>query len=184
MIMKKNLILGLLLSVCLAQTALAQSKPTLRQRAAALQCVDRKIELKASCYKETGYPGLSCTSQRLSISDGANGRELGGQSFKPEPLQTGDSYPLIADKVGDVVCAETPGKQKVIVVSMSNGGNCAQCEWADVYSWDGALIGSSRDKKKNPAVGEATKTAFDKKAKKIGQGSLFDVYIESALNGH
>lgn len=184
MIMKKNLILGLLMSVCLAQTALAQSKPTLRQRAAALQCVDRKIELKASCYKEAGYPGLSCTNQRLSISDGANGRELGGQSFKPEPLQTGDAYPLIADKVGDVICAETPGKQKVIVVSMSNGGNCTQCEWADVYSWDGALIGSSRDKKKNPAVGEATKTAFDKKAKKIGQGSLFDVYIESALNGH
>lgn len=156
----------------------------MRQRVAALQCVDRKIELKASCYKEVGYPGLSCTSQRLSISDGASGRELGGQSFKPEPLQTGDAYPIVADKAGDVVCVEAPSKQKVIVVSMSNGGNCAQCEWADVYGWDGNLLGSDRDKKKNPVVGEALKTAFDKKAKKMGQGSLFDVYIESALNGH
>lgn len=182
--MKNNLILGLLLSACVAQTALAESKPALRQRAAALQCVDRKIELKASCYKEVGYPGLSCTSQRLSISDGASGRELGGQSFKPEPLQTGDSYPIVADKAGDVVCVETPAKQKVIVVSMSNGGNCAQCEWADVYGWDGNLLGSDRDKKKNPVVGEALKTAFDKKAKKLGQGSLFDVYIEGAPNGH
>lgn len=182
--MKNSLILGLMLSACLAQAALAESKPALRQRVAALQCVDRKIELKASCYKEVGYPGLSCTSQRLSISDGASGRELGAQSFKPEALQTGDAYPIVADKAGDVVCVETPSKQKVIVVSMSNGGNCAQCEWADVYGWDGNLLGSDRDKKKNPVIGEALKTAFDKKAKKMGQGSLFDVYIESALNGH
>jgi hypothetical protein len=182
--MKNKFILGLMLSACLAQHALAESKPALRQRVAALQCADRKIELKASCYKEQGYPGLSCTSQRLSISDSASGQDLGGQSYKPAPLQSGDAYPIVAEKLSEVVCAETPAKQKVIVVRVSNGGNCSQCEWNDVYAWDGSLLGSDRDKKKNPAVADAVKSAFDKKLKKLGQGDLYDVYVESALNGH
>jgi len=172
-----RIFLGLLFSACLLQTAFAATKPAVRPRSAALQCVDRKIELKAGCYKEDGYPGLSCTSQRLSISDSASGREVGGQSYKPAPLQTGDAYPIVAEKVSEVICAETPAKQKVIVVKISSGGNCAQCEWADVYSWDGAFIGSDRDKKKNPVAGDAVKTAFDQKAKKLGMGDLSSVYF-------
>jgi hypothetical protein len=176
---RNHIFLGLLFSVCLVQAASAGTKPALRPRSAALQCVDRKIDLKASCYEESGYPGLSCTSQRLSIIDSASGREIGGQSYKPAPLQAGDAYPIVAEKVSDVICAETQAKQKVVVAKVSNGGNCAQCEWADVYAWDGTLIGSDRDKNKKTEVGEAVKAAFDKKARKLGQGDLSGVYFAS-----
>jgi hypothetical protein len=175
---KYRMFFCLLVSACAVQTVLAETKPTLRHRSAALQCADRKIELKADCYKEAGYPGLSCTSQRLTVADSDSGRELGGQSFKPAALQAGDAYPIIAEKVDQVVCAETPAKQKVIVVNLSNGGNCARCEWSDVYAWDGSLLGSSRDADKGVAVAEALKIAFDKKSKKLGQGDLSDVYAE------
>jgi len=180
---KNHIIFGVLVSVCAAHSAWAESRPALRHRSAALQCADRKIELKADCYKETGYPGLSCTSQRLTISDSGSGRELGGQSFTPAALQAGDAYPIVAEKVDQVVCTETPARQKVIVVKISNGGNCARCEWSDVYAWDGSLLGSSRDAGKGTVVGDALKTAFDRKSRKLGQGDLSDAYLESALNG-
>jgi len=173
-----QIVWGALLAACLLQSAQAGAGPALRPRSAALQCVDRKIELKASCYKEEGYPGLSCTSQQLSIRNGASGRELGGQTYKPARLAPGDAYPIVAEKVSEVVCTETPAKQKVIVVKVSNGGNCDECEWADVYDWDGAPLGSSRDKR-NAVAAIAVKTAFDKKGRKLGQGDLSDVYFGS-----
>jgi len=92
-------------------------------------------------------------------------------------LEVGDAYPIVDEKVSEVICAETPAKQKVIIAKVSNSGNCAQCEWADVYAWDGTLIGSDRDKKKNPEVSDAVKAAFDKKARKLGQGDLSGVYF-------
>ncbi len=169
-----------LLSVCAMHAALADTKPALRHRSAAVQCADRKIELAADCYKEAGYPGLSCASQRFSIRDSANGRELGGQSYQPAAPQAGDAYPLVAEKLDQVICTETPAGQKVIVVKASNGGNCARCEWADVYAWDGRLIGSSRDNR--GTVADALKAAFDRKAAKLGQGDLSDAYLESAAH--
>lgn len=176
----KSIFLAVLFAAGLIQSAQAGNKPALSPRSAALQCVDRKIELKATCYKETGYPGLSCTSQRLTIRDAASGRELGGQTYKPAPLETGDAYPLVDEKISDVACAETPAGQNVIVVKASNGGNCAQCEWTDVYAWDGALLGSSRDKSRSAEVDDAVKAAFGKKAKKIGQADFYSVYLENA----
>lgn len=175
---RNQVIWGMLFAACLVQSAHAGAKPPLSQRSAALQCADRKIELKGSCYKEEGYPGQSCTSQRLSIRDAASARELGGQSYKAAPLQPGDAYPIVAEKIGEVVCTETPARQKVIVVKVSNGGNCDECEWADVFDWDGAPLGSSRDKK-NAVAAAAVKTAFDKKGKKLGQGDLSNLYFGS-----
>ncbi len=144
-----------------------------------MQCGERKVEVKASCYKEDGYMGLSCTSQQLSIIDSASGKELGGQSFKPATLEQGDSYPIVAEKLGDAFCAETPGKQKFIVTMLSNGGNCEQCEWAEIYDWDGKLLGASRDKKKSVEVRDALKAAYDKKAKNLGKADLSNIYIQA-----
>ncbi|RFP37726.1 hypothetical protein D0T24_07035 [Duganella sp. BJB480] len=181
---KSTLLVGFALSVTLAHSALAADKPALLQRSAALQCADRKIELKGACYKEDGYPGLSCTSLRFIISDKASGRELGGQAFKPAPIEMGDSYPIVAEKVGEVTCVETEAKEKFIVATVNNGGNCSRCEWHELYSWDGSRLGSSLDAKKNPAIDATLKATESKKAKIIGQGGLNSVRKEPVQDGH
>lgn len=157
---------------CLAQTAYAAGKVPLVPRSAAMQCADRKIELKADCFKQEGIPGLSCTRQRLSIIDAGTGRELGSQTFQPAPLQKGDAYPLISEQLGEVSCKETPAKEKFIVIMMSNGGNCDQCEWQQLYTWDGKVLGSSNDAKKDPASSAALKGIENKKSKSLGSGEL------------
>jgi hypothetical protein len=164
---------GLLMAAGLAQTASAAGKVPLLKRSAAMQCADRKIELKGECFEQEGIHGLSCTRQRLSISDAATGRELGSHAFKPAALQPGDAYPIIAEHLSDVTCAETPSKEKFILIMMSNGGNCAQCEWQQVYTWDGKVLGSSLDAKKDPAINAALKGAAGKGAKALGNGDLY-----------
>jgi hypothetical protein len=177
MMKKYTLLLGLLLSTGLLSSAMAAGKVPLLSRSAAMQCADRKIELKGECYKEDGIAGLSCTKQRLSISDANTGRELGSQIFKPLPLQQGDTYPLIAEHLSDASCIETPAKEKFIVILMTNGGNCAQCEWQQLYTWDGKVVGSSLDAKRDPAIDAALKGTASKKAKTLGQGDLY-IYAE------
>jgi hypothetical protein len=56
---------------------------------------------------------------------------------------------------------------------MSNGGNCDQCEWQQLYTWDGKNLGSSNDAKKDPAINAALKGTESKKAKSLGAGDLF-----------
>lgn len=169
----KTAFLGLMLAAsCVAQTAYAAGKVPLVPRTAAMQCADRKIELKADCFKQEGIAGLSCTRQRLSIIDAGTGRELGSHTFQPAPLQKGDAYPLISEHLGDVSCKETPAKEKFIVIMMSNGGNCEQCEWQQLYTWDGKVLGSSIDAKKDPVISAALKGAENKKSKTLGAGDL------------
>lgn len=171
-----TVLVGLLVAAGLTQTATAAGKVPLLKRSAAMQCADRKIELKGECFQQDGIAGLSCTKQRLSIIDVASGRELGGQAFQPAALEPSEAYPVIAERLGDATCAETPAKEKFIVIMMSNGGNCAQCEWQQVYTWDGKVLGSSLDARKNPAIKAALKGATGKGAKVLGSGDLF-IYV-------
>lgn len=168
----------LLLAAGLSHTAGAAAKAPLLKRSAAMQCADRKIELKGECFKQEGIAGLSCTRQRLSISDAATGRELGSHTFKAAPLQAGEDYPVVAERLGEASCTEAPGGEKFILVMMSNGGNCEQCEWQQLYTWDGKMLGSSLDARKDSAVNAALKGATGKKARVLGQGDLF-MYAET-----
>jgi hypothetical protein len=177
--MKKcSVFVGLLLAAGLAQSAYAAAKVPLLKRSAVMQCADRKIELKAECFKQEGIAGLSCTKQRLSISDAGTGQELGSQAFKPAPLQAGDAYPIIPERLSDATCVETPAKEKFIVIMMSNGGNCNECEWQQLYSWDGKVLGSSLNAKRDAATAAALKGTESKKAKKLGDGDLY-IYAET-----
>lgn len=175
---KSTVFVGLLLAAGLAQSAFAAAKAPLLKRSAAMQCADRKIELKAECFKLDEVAGLSCTKQRLSISDASTGQELGSQTFKPVPQKAGEPYPLIAERLSDASCVETPTKEKFIVIMMSTGGNCAQCEWQQLYTWDGKVLGSSLNAKQDAAIGTALKGTESKKAKKLGQGDLY-IYAET-----
>ncbi|CDG83225.1 hypothetical protein [Janthinobacterium agaricidamnosum] len=166
--MKKNyLAAAAVLSALLSTQACAEKPaPALQSKSAVLQCLDRKIELQADCLPSKNPLASTCTRQSLTFKDGAD-RQLGERIFRPAPQQ---ATPAIEEKVSELVCAETPRGDKYIVARMDNGGNCDNCEWLEVFGWDGAPVGSDRDKKnRNKAVAEASNAAFNDATKKVIQ---------------
>jgi len=184
--MNKNIfLLSTLVFTLLMNQALAENKAALQHKSASLQCLDRKIELQADCFQEDGVPGLSCTRQSLRFSNAADNKILSSRIFKTAPKDADQDYPVVPDKINDLVCVATPQDEKYIVTKIDNGGNCDQCEWAEVYSWDGILIGSDRDKKKkNIVVKAAVAAAFGAKTKKIiDKKDLTNFYQGAGHNG-
>lgn len=120
----------------------ASAATPLEHRSASLQCPDRRIVIDADCYKEGGR--MLCTRQALRFI-GVDGKEVGSRLFAPAPRQQGDDYPLVEAQIGTLSCVETAAGDKLVLAQTANGGNCARCEWLDVYAMDGKLLGSTRD---------------------------------------
>jgi hypothetical protein len=155
---------GIMLALVLASPAFAATP--LINKTVTLQCLESRVDLRADCFPYAGRM-LACTRQTLSFT-GADGKEAGSRVFKPGPLEEGDDYAVIEEKVGALMCVQTKDKQQLVVASMFNGGNCAQCEWIDVYALDGKLLGSTRDRKgRNAALSAGIEAVNDKQTKRI-----------------
>jgi hypothetical protein len=167
--------------ICASWAALADPLPPILHKAAALQCDGRKIDLQADCFSYIDED-LACTRQRLVFADAASKKQLGERIFKARPKEDGDDYPIIEEKFGALACVETRDKEKFVVATMDNGGNCGSCEWHDVYTLDGALVGSDRDRKKKiKAVGDAVGAVYDKQTRRVfGKNELVDFYVQRA----
>ena len=130
-----------------------------------MECADRKVVLEATCHDLVGPATLACVKQSLVISETASGKTLNTRNFTP--VAGGAMAGYIDEKVGEMNCVTTKTGAKYIVTNMFNGGNCEACEWNEVYSWDGVLLGSDRDKKKKvqlveDAVGAITEKDVDR----------------------
>jgi len=164
---------ALLLGLGLAGSAVAATP--LQERSASLQCADRKVTVEAACFPYAGSL-MVCTRQAIRFA-GADGKALGARVFQNKPLKGAD-YPVVPEQFGELSCVETKDKEKLVVASMTNGGNCEQCEWYDVYSPDGTLLGSTRDRKKGAAAVDAAVGAlYDRKTKHVlSKQPLTDLY--------
>ncbi len=152
------------LAVSIALPLSVAAAPALA-RSETLQCQDRKIVLEASCFELISPRRLSCGSQRLTVSD-AGGKALKVREFATAKVQGGVS--VVPEQFGEISCVTTRGGGKFIVADMDNGGNCEECEWSEVYDWNGAPVGSSRDKQgKTPAVKEALEAAVGKNGGRV-----------------
>lgn len=168
---------AVLLGLGLAGPVLAAAP--LQERSASLQCADRKVTVEAACFPYAGSI-MACTRQAIRFF-GADGKALGARVFESKPLKGAD-YPVVPEQFGELSCVETKDKDKLVVASMTNGGNCEQCEWHDVYSPDGTLLGSTRDRKKAvAAVDAAVGALYDRKARHVlGKQPLTDLYQDGA----
>ena len=120
-------------------------------------CGDRKIVVDANCLDLYGGGMLSCTSQSIKIYEDGSGKLLGTKTYGVVKGE-GDEPATVDGKISELTCVTAKSGDKYIVTSMYNGGNCEQCEWHELYSWDGADLGSDRDRKvKNKAL----RTALD-----------------------
>lgn len=154
----------LILLAALASPAFAAAP--LQHKSATLQCHERVVALEADCFQAMGRR-LACNRQSLSFT-GADGKKLSIREFKPVAGDTTYDYPAIEEKVGNLACVDTADKQSYVVARMNNGGNCQQCEWFDVYTVDGVLVGDNRNrKKKNLIVDAAVDAAYDEKVKRV-----------------
>lgn len=131
-----------------------------------LQCGDRKIVLEASCFDLYGPRMLACSSQRLTISDSATGKVLSVRDFKP--MKRKGEPDVVPEQFGEIACVTTRSNTRYIVADMASGGNCEQCEWNEVYDWNGTLLGSNRDRKTRlPALQEALEGAVGKNGARV-----------------
>jgi hypothetical protein len=118
---------------------------------AALDCDDRSIVLDATCSDVYGPTLLACSKQSLAIMDLSSHAVKNVRDFKAEP-GTDDDPPTVDGKVGALSCTRSQAGERYIVAEMFNGGNCEECEWHELYDWDGKLIGSDRDRNKRNAL--------------------------------
>lgn len=145
-------------------TSFAAAAPALA-KSETLQCQDRTIVLEASCFELISPRRLSCASQRLTVSD-ASGKVLKVREFATMKVQGGAS--VVPEQFGEIACVATRGGGKFIVADMDNGGNCDDCEWSEVFDWNGAAVGSNRDKQlKTPVVKEALEAAVGKNGGRV-----------------
>lgn len=159
----------------LAQPGQDKSAPL--RRTATLQCEDRKIVLEASCMSVDGERLLSCTRQSLSVIDSGSGKKLNTRDFPTAKADAG-GLALVEDTFGEVSCVTTASSERFIVATMDNGGNCDECEWTEVYSWDGKLLGADRAGQTRPeAIAAAVKAAHDQKNPPKDTASFAEVYF-------
>jgi hypothetical protein len=110
---------------------------------ATLDCDDRSITLEATCSDVYGPRMLACSKQQLTVTDHASGAVTGQRQFKPQP-GTGGDPPLVEEKIGALSCVQSHTNERYVVARMYNGGNCEECEWNELYDWDGKLVASDR----------------------------------------
>lgn len=136
------------LLLCAGLAGLAVAAVPLQHKEAAMQCAGRRISVEADCFAESSR--MLCTRQAIRFF-GADGKALGAREFHSSPLE-GEAYPVVEEGFGELSCVQTEDKQQFLVALMDNGGNCDQCEWIDVYSVDGVLLGNTRNQQKGSAV--------------------------------
>jgi len=128
----------------------AMAAAPLQHRSATLECEARRIVVDADCFADGGRT-LQCTRQTLRFL-GAGGTALGARSFAPAPQRRSDDYPVVEAQFGTLACVEASTGEKLVTALMDNGGNCEQCEWMDVYTIDGKLLGSTRPGAAQPDI--------------------------------
>lgn len=151
------------------------SAPVEHAQHAELVCDDRKIVLDATCSNVYGPELMACTRQSLTFLDSASGREAGKREYTPVK---GDGPPMIEEKVGALTCTRTASGERYVVAEMFNGGNCEQCEWHDVYDWQGKLVGSDRDRAKTDKRVEGIVSAAAAPGQAFGHEELDNFYSE------
>jgi hypothetical protein len=146
----------------------------LQHKSASMQCLDRRISVEADCFPNSSF--TMCTRQSIRFS-GADGQALGARTFDARPLKGAD-YPVVDEEFGELSCVETKARKQFVVALMDNGGNCEQCEWVDVYSLEGVLLGSTRNGKTLRAELDAAVTAAFSNGSKgvLRRQALTDLY--------
>lgn len=147
-------------------------------KSAQLACKGRTVKLEAQCFPAMGKM-LVCNKQSLTFA-GADGKKIDARVFTPDPANDAFDYPAIEEKFGALSCVEMTPNESYVVARMYNGGSCQSCEWFDVYTPDGKLVGTNRDRKvRNKVVDAAVDAAYDEKAKRvIGKNELDGFYVK------
>jgi len=147
------------------------------QRKASLECEDRTIVVEATCSGAQDDAMLMCSKQSLTVADRATGDAKTVRAFAPAPDADKGAPPGIDEKIGALTCIRAQTDERYILADMYNGGNCDECEWRELYDWDGKLVASDRERRKQHAVlNELIRAQVDKSDRVFGQRDLVGLY--------
>jgi predicted small lipoprotein YifL len=152
----------------------APTVPPSQVKKASLDCDDRTIVLEATCSPLNGPSILACTKQSLTVMTRPGGAVQAVRQFTPQPAADGDP-PLVEEKISALSCERANTASRYIVADMFNGGNCEECEWQEVYDWDGNLVASNRDRNKTDPLFK--NLAGDASDRVIGKKELDGFYV-------
>jgi hypothetical protein len=100
---------------------------------AALRCGKHRISLTTSCHEQQEDDTPLCPSQEMHV-EGTGANKV--TEYRHQ-INGGDQ-----DYVTEAACFEK-GEAAYLVLSGTNFGNCAGCEWEDFYTPDGRYLGST-----------------------------------------
>jgi len=138
-------------------------------------CDERAVVLEATCDADDS-PLPECSRQTLAVVDRASGAIQSTREFDNRPETAGDP-PQVEAKIGELRCVRAASGERYFVADMFNGGNCEECEWHELYDWNGALVGSDRDRKKpNATLKALLRDSADQPDTVIAKKSLVGFY--------
>lgn len=147
------------------------------QRRASLDCDDRTIVVALTCSGEQGDAMLMCSRQSLTVADRATGAARSAREFVPSPNPDKSAAPRIDEVIGALICIRTKKGERYILARMYKADNCEECQWHDLYDWDGKLVATDRERRSRHAVFNAlTGGPIDKSNRILGERNLLDLY--------
>ncbi len=136
LLLRSTLIFSLISVACFSVFSLAGETTSPPSRANALVCGGSEVLIQTACSASSDGAPPHCT-QKLTFKE-ADSRVGISIKYAPKPLKNMDE-PF----VNQLSC--NPVKSDFYVIAYStNFGSCSSCEWMDVYTTRGRLIGSTQ----------------------------------------
>jgi hypothetical protein len=134
-LLRAALIFSLASVACFSASSLAKEALPPLSKANRLACGEAEIVVQTACsVSSDGAPPLCTQKLTFKKSDAREGHAI---NYAPKPAKNRDE-PFVTQ-----VSCHSIGKDFYVIAHSSNFGNCSTCEWMDVYTPHGWLMGST-----------------------------------------
>ena len=134
-LLRSTLVFSLTSVACFSASSLAGKTTSPLSKANALVCGGSEVLIQTACSASSDGAPPHCT-QKLTFkkSDARKGPSI---NYVPKPAKNRD------ESVVTQVSCNSIGRDFYVIAHSSNFGNCPTCEWMDVYTMHGRLMGST-----------------------------------------
>jgi hypothetical protein len=134
-LLRVTLILSLTSVACFSVSSLAGETPPPLSRANTLVCGGTEVVVQTACsVSSDGIPPLCAQKLTFKKTDARDGLSI---NYVPKPVKNRDE-PFVTQ-----LSCNSIKREFYVIAHSSNFGNCSTCEWMDVYTTQGRLMGST-----------------------------------------
>ena len=155
LLLRSTLVFSLTSVACFSASSLAGETTAPLSKANALVCGGSEVLIQTACSVSSDGAPPHCT-QKLTFKK-SDVREGPSINYVPESAKNRDE-PFVTQ-----VSCNSIGRDFYVIAHSSNFGNCSTCEWMDVYTAHGRLMGST------PSVTRSLQLPRKKLSKNLGR---------------